>query len=536
MSFRANSCRQVSFKDSFFGLTEREQKALEKSWAKVFADEIFPAIDEKRFSVLYSDKASRPNTPVNVIVGALIIKELFDYSDDEMVENLMLDQRFQYALHTTSFEEQPMSDKTLSRFRSRCYEYETEHNVDLYHDCIKDISASIAKLMGINGKVRRMDSMTIEANIRKLSRMELIYACISKLAVSADKANPSLLSDDMKHYTDPNDFNAVFYRQRSSEAPEKLKQLLSDADKLLASCKSRGHESKEYELLIRCLSEQTVVENDERRLRTKEEGRMHSSVMQNPSDPEATFLRKSGKEHRGYKANLVESVGENGSVVTDYRYDRNNHGDSQFLREHLEQSDKQEDKTIIVADGAYSGAKNKELAAEKNIELITTNLTGKATPDILGDFEFDDEGTKVLSCPAGHAPKRCTYDKQTGRCSVSFEREHCIDCPYKAQCKPKIYKRIARLSASKTSRERALTKRSMSEDEFKNYARLRNGIETVPSNLRRNYRLEKLPRGKQRGKFFFGAKIAALNFRKLLNYLGGRGNYAQNPIIAQAIA
>ena len=107
----------MSFTDSFSGLTAREQK----SWAKVFADEIFPAIDEKRFSVLYSDKASRPNTPVNVIVGALIIKELFDYSDDEMVENLMLDFRIQYALHTTSFEEQPLSDIVLSRHDVECF-------------------------------------------------------------------------------------------------------------------------------------------------------------------------------------------------------------------------------------------------------------------------------------------------------------------------------------------------------------------------------------------------------------------------------
>ena len=140
MSFKENAYQQISFTDSFSGLTAREQKALEKSWAKVFADEIFPAIDEKRFSVLYSDKASRPNTPVNVIVGALIIKELFDYSDDEMVENLMLDFRIQYALHTTSFEEQPLSDKTLSRFRKRCYDYETLHNKDLYHACVKDLS------------------------------------------------------------------------------------------------------------------------------------------------------------------------------------------------------------------------------------------------------------------------------------------------------------------------------------------------------------------------------------------------------------
>ena len=135
----------MSFTDQFFRINCQRTKSIGKSWAKVFADEIFPAIDEKRFSVLYSDKASRPNSPVNVIVGALIIKELFDYSDDEMVENLMLDFRIQYALHTTSFEEQPLSDKTLSRFRKRCYDYETLHNKDLYHDCVKDLSASHCK-------------------------------------------------------------------------------------------------------------------------------------------------------------------------------------------------------------------------------------------------------------------------------------------------------------------------------------------------------------------------------------------------------
>ena len=122
MSFRTNTCQQISLNDKLMNLTEREKKALDKSWAKIFADEIFPAIDEERFSVLYSDKASRPNTPVNVIIGALIIKELFDYSDDEIVENLMLDLHLQYALHTTSYEEQPLSDKTLSRFRKRCYD------------------------------------------------------------------------------------------------------------------------------------------------------------------------------------------------------------------------------------------------------------------------------------------------------------------------------------------------------------------------------------------------------------------------------
>lgn len=86
MAFKKNEYEQISLHDSFlFGLTEREKKVLERSWAKIFADEIFPAIDEERFSVLYSENdATRPNTPVNIIVGALIIKELFDYSDDEI--------------------------------------------------------------------------------------------------------------------------------------------------------------------------------------------------------------------------------------------------------------------------------------------------------------------------------------------------------------------------------------------------------------------------------------------------------------------
>lgn len=44
---------------------------------------------------IFSDKASRPNTPVNVIVGALILKEALGDTDDEMVQALMFDIRYQ---------------------------------------------------------------------------------------------------------------------------------------------------------------------------------------------------------------------------------------------------------------------------------------------------------------------------------------------------------------------------------------------------------------------------------------------------------
>ena len=40
MAFRENSNQQLSFNDTLWGLTEREKKALEKSWARTFAEEI----------------------------------------------------------------------------------------------------------------------------------------------------------------------------------------------------------------------------------------------------------------------------------------------------------------------------------------------------------------------------------------------------------------------------------------------------------------------------------------------------------------
>ena len=58
--------------------------------------------------------------------------------------------------------------------------------------------------------------------------------------------------------------------------------------------------------------------------------------------------------------------------------------------------DKQEERTAIVTDGAYSGTENAQLAADKNIELITTSLRGKAAPNILADFGFNEEGKRPL--------------------------------------------------------------------------------------------------------------------------------------------
>ena len=534
MAFRTNTSQQLSLIDSACGLTAREQKALDNSWAKIFADDIFPAIDEERFRVLYSTRSqSKFNTPVNLRVGALIIKEMFQLSDDDIVESLMLDVRYQYALHTTSYEEQPLSDKSLSRFRKRCYAYEATHNVDLLHDCVTDLGSKIAKMMKVSPKIRRMDSMMIEANIKKLSRTELLYACISKFAIFLHKNGRDALLVGMEHYYDPNDFNRIFYYSDSSKTDDHLADILKDADKLLEMCGQDFDEVTEYQLLVRCLSEQTVVQDAVRRLKEKGEGGMDSSMMQNPSDPDATFRKKAGKEYRGYAANVEESVGKNGSIVTDYQFEQNTYSDSQFLQDSLARNGYMEEPSTLVTDGAYFGEENQKQAKEQDVKLVPTAITGTEAPDIYADFKLNAAGNRVVECPAGHTPKSSSCSTNgNGHIYASFQREQCLNCPHKTECRVKVHVKVCSITISAKGQFRARAKREMKTEEYKQLSRIRNGVETVPSILRHIYHADRMQvRGCIPSRFFFGCKVAALNVRKLITFRKERGHYAQNRIL-----
>ena len=523
MSFVANNAKyqQMSMTDSFSGLTRREQRFLEKSWAKYFGDYIFPEIDEMPFSVLYSDKNSRPNCPVNIQVGALLLKEVNGMSDDEIMQALMFDVRFQYALHTTSFDEQPLSDRSLGRFRERCRTYEAETGIDLIGNAVKSLSERMAELMKIDRSLKRMDSLMVASNIKKMSRLELLYTIIANLAKEV-VASGEELPKELAHYTKSDDRNLVIYHNRSEDTEKRIEEILKDAKTIKEFCEPEYDESSSYQLLLRVLKEQAVEEEGGYRLRTKEDGGMDSNILQNPSDPEATFRIKAGKTHRGYVANVVESSGEKGNIIESYQYETNNYSDSEFLKDEIELLGEQKESITIVADGAYSGDENHILAEKNNINLINTNLTGREAEDIAAEFEFSEDGTKVLKCPAGHEPKSCSYNQATGQCHMSFYREHCENCPYRDQCHPTEHKKTFRKTLSVKSKQRAIQQRNRNTDEFKAYSRFRNGVESIPSILRRKYHVDRMPvRGYISTTMLFGLKIGALNFNRFCTYLQG---------------
>jgi hypothetical protein len=61
------------------GMRER----LEQSWAGTVRREVLERLDERPFAVLYSAKYSRPNVPVNVLVGLETIKAGFGWTGEE---------------------------------------------------------------------------------------------------------------------------------------------------------------------------------------------------------------------------------------------------------------------------------------------------------------------------------------------------------------------------------------------------------------------------------------------------------------------
>lgn len=530
MAFVANDNQQLTLTDSTLNLTQREKRVLEKSWAKTFAEKVFPAIDENIFSVLYSDKASRPNTPVNVIIGALILKEALGDTDDELVEALMFDVRYQYALHTTSFEEQPLSDRTLSRFRARVLAYETEHDVDLIHECVVKMAKEIAEFMDISPNMQRMDSLMIAANIKNLSLLELFYTCVANLAKIMNQREITL-PEEQYHYIEKDDYNRCIYHKREIDATERTIVVMHDAEKLIELCDKTGDldDTSEYQLLIRLLKERTIIDDDgSRRLREKEEVENPSEVLLNPSDPEATFRYKAGGKNLGYVGNIVESVGEKGSLITDYAYEKNIYADNQFMKDYLEQQDTFDEGAFIVADGAYSGETNSQIAASHNLKLITTNFTGRKPDEIYADFKFSNDGHFLLECINGCAPEECIYDSGNDRSVAYFKTEECSSCPYKERCQPRFLKTRVRKEVSWKAVGRAKQLQYMKTEEFSRYACFRNGVEAIPSLLRRKYHVDKIPtHGKNRTRLHFGFKIAALDFQKLLDYINSLDNCAQ---------
>ena len=517
MAFKSNAVQQINMEDALLNLPPRVKKFVEKSWSAGFSEIIFPQINEKRFAVLYSDNmATRPNTPVNAIIGALIIKELFSLTDEDLLESILCDVRFQVALRTTSFKEQPFSDRTFSRFRERLYYHELDTGEDLLKDEMHDLAEAFRKYLNIEPTLKRMDSLMVASGSKKMSRLEILYTCVANLVKQLHKNSETTLVQPLQTYLKEEHRNQIIYHQRHEDLDQRLSAVIQDA-KHLMNLVPDSQQTEAYHHLVRVMEEQTHTD-DTGTTTAKPKKDISSQSMQNPSDPDATFRFKSGRNHKGYVAHVVETTGKEGSMITAYDYQPNTHSDNEFCRKTIEEMGFQEEKTILVADGAYASTENTNLAEANNIDLVTTSLLGKAPDEVQAHFKLDTENHKILECPAGRKPYKTRYYQSTGTYRASFTLKDCQDCPLRNNCGMKPQKKSNYVMITEKTVQRATYLQKYSLPEYQELAKIRNGVEGIPSVLRRKHHVDQMPvRGYLRSKMWFGFKITAINVKRVLN-------------------
>ena len=423
MSFQLNNEQQMAIHDSLYNLTEREMKYLKNSWAETFSKKIFPFIDEDRLSVLYSDNpASRPNNPANVYFGLLILREVFNQSDEEALNALMFDVRYQYALHTTSFKEQPVSKNSLTNFRAAVYSYNQEHGVDLIQEEIESHAQQFSKLLKIEGKTIRMDSLMVSSSCRKLSRLEIIYSTVARLIKVIDKN--TALPENFKPYLEEGHYNDTIYRSRDKDLNSKIKRVLKDGLKLYSLYKNKEmSKTEEFKLLSRMLKEQT------RKGRIKTSKEISPDSLQNPTDPDATYRKKGKKKHIGYTVNIVEKFDDKNRMITGYDLKKNNYSDQKFAKDAIKKLDKG---TTALIDGAYYSEDIAKKAEAKGIKMVPTNLVGGGKNSNGAKFEIEEKEHLVKKCPYGHKPINSKFKERSYR--AHFNQKHCSNCPLRKDC------------------------------------------------------------------------------------------------------
>ena len=521
MSFCRNTSQQFSIFDSLNNLTDRERKMLKNTWAEKFCNDIFPLIDEDRFSVLYSNNhASRPNNPANVNIGLLMLKEIFSQSDEECIHSLMFDIRYQYALRTTSFEEQPISKNSLTNFRSAVYKYNEEHSVDLIQEEIESHAKEFAKILNIDGRNMRMDSLMISTSAKKLSRLEIIYSCVSRLIHEINKSNTDILPDKFNVYLEDGHHNDTIYRCKDKDIESKLNTLTADAIELFYISKgSVIEDTQDFNILTRMLGEQTKQNQGNIELKPAKE--ISPVSLQNPTDPDATYRNKGNKSNIGFVGNILESFDDKNKLIMQFDLQKNTYSDQQFSKDIIEKLGLQEKDTNVIVDGAYYSEKISKQASENKLKFIPTNLVGRdQSTDKTGydKFNIDEETHEVKNCSQGHKPEDSKFKKNVYR--AHFNPQHCDNCPHRANCPVTKQKKnyLLEVSETKLHRERLIAK--MGTTEYKEIASKRAGVEGIPSVLRRKYGIDHLPvRGKVRSKVWLGFKISAINCKRFIKSL-----------------
>ncbi len=139
--FRPNNKHlQMQLLTTIDTLPEQRAQRLQEGWAAVFYREFFCRIDEQPYAVLYSEKDSRPNIPVNVLVALESLKSGFNWSDEEMFDSFCFDLQVRFALGYRNLDEGQFDLRTVYNFRHRLGEHMQQTGQNLIEKSFEQVT------------------------------------------------------------------------------------------------------------------------------------------------------------------------------------------------------------------------------------------------------------------------------------------------------------------------------------------------------------------------------------------------------------
>ena len=392
--FRKNTRhRQLPLISHVDELPEPLRKRLQDSWAETFYREFFCRLDEEPFAVLYADRPSRPNVPVNVLVGLEFLKAAYGWSDEEMYNQFCYNVQVRYALGYRHLGEGYFDLRTLYNFRQRLARHMQETGENLLEQAFEQVTDEQLEAFALKTGQQRMDSTLLASNIRQMGRVQLLVTVLQRVYRMLSEADRERYADLLAPYLKGHPGHYV-YRLKKEELPSHLQRIGEVMQQLLADLEAAYGEEPTYRVLARVFSGHFRQEPEQ--LVVKEGSELSADSLQSPDDLEATYREKRGQGHRGYVVNVTETCDpENpAQLITKVQVEPNVTDDSTLLREAVPALKARTGLETLYTDGGYGSPENDEMLEEKEVTLIQTGIRGRRRdPErlYLDDFQVERE-------------------------------------------------------------------------------------------------------------------------------------------------
>jgi len=439
-------------------LPEKQLKLLKGSWAHSFYHEFFCRIDEEIFANLYSSEPSRPNVPVNVLVGLEVLKAGFGWSDADLYENYCFNLQVRYALGYDRLGDGDFAIRTLYYFRERLSKHYLESGDNLLGQVFEQVTDAQLREWQVRTGMQRMDSTQIASNMVDASRLQLLVEAIQRVQRILSAADQQRLAESFEPYL-KGTAGHYTYRVKGQEAvQEHLQQIGLAIYHFLAELQDSYGDEPIYQVLARIFAEN--YKRLESGVWPKENRELASGSLQSVDDLEASYRIKGNTHYKGYVANVTETCDPENDLqlITKVQVAPNNVDDSQLLAEALPNLQERTDLDTLLTDGGFGGEASDTALEGQDVKLIQTAIRGPK-PDShqfhLADFEihFDPQGAPSdIVCPYGQKVP-ITPGRTTGL-QARFDPLICAACPFHQAgcCRTQPQKRDVTCSLSRPNK------------------------------------------------------------------------------------